>query len=499
MSRELDLAHFLHEYKWEDQAFKGVTALDNVYPQAIQVISAKHSDRGQSRPNNEDFALLFEPNDSYRLEHSGSLYVVADGVGGSRDGEKASQYAAERVVNEYYQQPGGTPGDRLRELLQHIGNDMYDEAAQSGKSRTATTMVAAVVQGGWVTVANVGDSRAYLIHDGQAMQITRDHNQLAELLRMGMLSEAEAQHSNARNTLLRSLGGHRDVEVDIFENILLSPGDIVLLCTDGLSRYLRDDQLPGMLTGGAPDEICTRLIDYANHCGGEDNITVLVAVAYAVDAAVSRRNAPPPMRRVDPLETVRLAQPGKVKSSQTIRRNALAPWKVYTLYGLIALVGIAALVFAGVLIMQTIGKNGRVVLASTATSAVIGIDDTPTAASDAARLPIVTIQPSLAAEAAIAGTPNPASVTPSRAVGEVAACVQKVAPKQTLSLILQGFNLKYDDTATYYYFSTCTSTTCTGPHTQIQTHGSIQVGWFIDIPTDADNCQKNGGLWLKVQ
>ncbi len=235
------------------------------------------TDPGRKRPNNEDAFAYFEPDQPEELGQSGRLYIVADGVGGAAKGEKASLYAAQKVLYEFFNDNTTDLGERLKRAMRQAGNDIYEHTQRSDVPvKMATTMVAASLRNGQLIVANVGDSRAYLIRSGQAEQITRDHTIAGEMLRNGEVDEAGAQQVKGKNKLTRSLGGEPDVHVDIFRDIPLRPGDRILLCSDGLARYALSQDIAQLASEGTPNEIVERCIDYANHEGGADNITVAV-------------------------------------------------------------------------------------------------------------------------------------------------------------------------------------------------------------------------------
>ena len=230
---------------------------------------------GRKRDHNEDFITHFTPPDENDLKLSGSLFIVADGVGGASQGEKASKYAAENVLYEYFNRPEESPQDRLRYLIQDAGNQINSYAEEGERfMRMATTMVAAVILDKKLIVANVGDSRAYLIRDNVANQITKDHSFVAEMVRDGFMTEEEARVSKKKNRITRSLGGERDVRVDIFDDIILAEGDKVLLCSDGFSQYATKETIVALAQNGTPDEIATRMVAHANTQGGSDNISV---------------------------------------------------------------------------------------------------------------------------------------------------------------------------------------------------------------------------------
>ncbi len=244
----------------------------------LKIDSSLLSHPGRKRPNNEDFVTFWVPSNPEVLETSGCIYIVADGVGGASEGERASRFAAENVKHEYYQMEGLEPGERLRRAFLSANNQIFQYAEMGGgQRRMATTMVAAVIVKNQLWVANVGDSRAYLIRDGKANQITHDHNTIGELLKNGMLTDEEAFLSKGKNHLTRSIGGDPQVHVDVFRPLALQSGDQILLCTDGLTRYVRSADLARLTSQGSPEEIVERLVDFANQHGGADNVSVLFA------------------------------------------------------------------------------------------------------------------------------------------------------------------------------------------------------------------------------
>jgi PPM family protein phosphatase len=252
----------------------------------LRIESAALTHPGQERPNNQDFVAFHNPTNQADLESSGRLFIVADGVGGASLGERASQYAAQKVLQEYYLHPDMEPGERLAQFIRQAGNDIYDFAEKSSHlRRMATTMVAAAIRRCTLTVANVGDSRAYLIRDGKAVQITRDHSLVGEMMRNGFMSEEEAMQSKFKNRITRSVGGEKDVRVDIFDEIKIDAGDQILLCSDGLTSYATRADLVYMAQQGKPDEIASRMVDFANQKGGSDNISVvMVAIKQPVSS-----------------------------------------------------------------------------------------------------------------------------------------------------------------------------------------------------------------------
>lgn len=241
---------------------------------------------GRKRTHNEDFIAYFEPVDPLVLQESGDVYIVADGVGGASEGERASQYAAEKVLHDYYCFPELEPGVRLKQAMQQASQEIFDyaESSESNK-RMATTIVAVAIRGGLLNVAHVGDSRAYLLHRGKITQLTRDHSTIGEMVTQGLMTEAEALKSNSKNKLTRSLGAEAEAIVDVQTDITLQPGDRVLLCTDGLTRYALSQKIGELATGGTPEEAVVRMVDFANRQGGADNVSAIVISIESVTEA----------------------------------------------------------------------------------------------------------------------------------------------------------------------------------------------------------------------
>ena len=186
----------------------------------------------------------------------------------------------------------------------------------------ATTMVAAVVVKNRLFVANVGDSRAYLIRNGNVRQITRDHSMVEEWVRDGIMTEEEARVSKKRNQLSRSIGGEPDVSVDIFEDIPLQLGDKILLCTDGLTRYARPEDIKRFCASGQPVDIAKTMVRFANQSGGADNTTVtlieIVEQAKHQKNPDTKDNPRPDLKEWQKAETeypIASNQPGKEKKN----------------------------------------------------------------------------------------------------------------------------------------------------------------------------------------
>lgn len=232
------------------------------------------TDVGKVRAHNEDFMAYHEPRDAEKRARYGCLYVVADGMGGESAGEVASRYAVQKVLHAYYKVDAPSVGEKLRTAFAAANTDIHKYTTDAFKiGRMGTTLVAAVVKDDTLTVANTGDSRAYMIRAGEIRQITEDHSLVARLVAEGIITPEEAKHHPQRSLIFHSIGGKPDVVVDIFEEQLLL-GDHVLLCTDGLTRHVTDEEIGQTITNFQPAEATLRLVELANRRGGRDNISV---------------------------------------------------------------------------------------------------------------------------------------------------------------------------------------------------------------------------------
>lgn len=240
------------------------------------VESGQLSDVGQLRPHNEDYVGFYEPGRPADLETHGRLYVVADGVGGGTAGEVASQYAVKKIIHTYFQDTDDEPAARLRRAIEKANADIFAQnLTPAGQREMTTTVVAAVIRGDELVAANVGDSRAYVVRGETIEQITEDHSLVAEMISDGSITAEEAQTHPYRNVILRSVGAHERVQVDLFSRQIV-PGDILVLCSDGLTGDVSDRELADIARAYPPAEAARRLVALVNERGGNDNITVSV-------------------------------------------------------------------------------------------------------------------------------------------------------------------------------------------------------------------------------
>jgi serine/threonine protein phosphatase PrpC len=248
----------------------------------LHIEAGARTDLGRVRKNNED---------CYSIDSSLQLYVLSDGMGGQAHGEVASKLAVQTILTHCRQGENSraTPifgesspdvSERTNRLASaiHLANRKVFETASSNDEHRGmgATIVAAWIEAQRLSIAHVGDSRAYLLRAGSMDQLTADHSLVAEKVRVGILTPQEADASEMQSVLTRAVGSNSSVEVDTDEQVLLA-GDFVLLCTDGLTRMVTDPEIAStLLTSASAQESAERLVDLANDNGGVDNVSVIV-------------------------------------------------------------------------------------------------------------------------------------------------------------------------------------------------------------------------------
>jgi PPM family protein phosphatase len=233
------------------------------------------SDLGRQRQGNEDNFFVRAP-----------LFVVADGMGGANAGEVASEMAVRSFDPEL---PDGNPAEALVDVIEGANRRIHDRShSDESSSGMGTTVTAAYVSDEEVIVAHVGDSRAYRLRDGELVRLTTDHSLVGELVARGKLTEAQAESHPQRSVITRALGPEAQVKVDV-DIFPARPGDVFLLCSDGLTSMVHEPQLKPLVEGADDLETLGRkLIDAANAAGGRDNITV---VLFRLEAVEPRKGA----------------------------------------------------------------------------------------------------------------------------------------------------------------------------------------------------------------
>ena len=244
---------------------------------AVHYAAAAVTDRGRKRPSNEDAF-------GFSVEHG--VYVVCDGMGGAAAGEIASSLAVAEMMRLLTHRDGSSPPPTDAEQAVAAANQAIFSHAQSSQKLNGmgTTLVALLVEERHAWMLNVGDSRGYRLRnpragDSHLEQITIDHSLVEEQIRLGQMNRLEALSSPLKNVITRALGTQNCVTPDVFE-IETEPGDLFLLCSDGLTRELSDSLIESILRIDAPlDDLCARLVSAANQAGGHDNITCLLVRA----------------------------------------------------------------------------------------------------------------------------------------------------------------------------------------------------------------------------
>jgi protein phosphatase len=230
------------------------------------------------RANNED---------NFGYDSRYGIFVVCDGMGGQAAGEVASKMGVD-ILLEYFRNQSsagesanghnGVSGARSLSNAIQLANRTIFKAGQeqNGRSGMGSTIVAALVRGNSLAIGHVGDSRIYLVRQGAIQQLTQDHSLVMEQVRRGYITLEQAQKSEMQNIILRALGSEEAVEADV-EDLVAVPGDLLLMASDGLTRYVQDEEMLEIVNGpGGLEQACAALVKIAKDRGGEDNITCLL-------------------------------------------------------------------------------------------------------------------------------------------------------------------------------------------------------------------------------
>ncbi len=240
------------------------------------------TDTGIVREMNQDYYFMSET----AVGNLPNLFIVADGMGGHKAGDYASRYSTQRVVASITRNPGDQPVTILKEAIEKANELLVIESKEDeSKAGMGTTIVAAVIEDSQLYVANVGDSRLYVIGD-TIMQITKDHSLVNEMVRMGEIDESQARVHPDKNIITRAIGASEHVEVDFFE-VELSKDDTILLCSDGLTNMVSDEQILEIIKkNDTPQKQVTELVKTANNNGGRDNITAMIVKPFSDEVKI---------------------------------------------------------------------------------------------------------------------------------------------------------------------------------------------------------------------
>jgi protein phosphatase len=242
----------------------------------LEVAALSHI--GLVRQRNEDALGYLEPSDPAVGQAKGSLFLVADGMGGHRGGEIASQLAVETILSIYYAERETDPARAIDRAFKEANRVIIEKSrGDVSLHGMGTTCTALVFRGGEAYLAHVGDSRAYRFRGGNLEQLTEDHSLVGEMVRSGILSDEDARFHPRRNVITRSIGTHEDLLVDLSAKpLILANEDVFVLCSDGLTSLVTESDLRDALGSNAPGKACAALVDLANENGGKDNITVQI-------------------------------------------------------------------------------------------------------------------------------------------------------------------------------------------------------------------------------
>jgi serine/threonine protein phosphatase PrpC len=249
------------------------------------------SEQGPVRPNNEDFIACRCPEEADVRFSKGHLFVIADGVGGSMAGEVASREAADMLLRLYY--TSSRQGAKaLQEAFQQANLHVYDLSQSVPEyRRMQTTLSAIALIGRQAFIGHVGDTRIYQVRRQKIQQLTWDHSEVAELLRMQIITPEEARHHHRRNIITRSIGSALLLQPD-FRTIEVEIGDIFVLCTDGLWEPVTEQEIAAAVAANPPSAACRMLIDLAIERKTTDNLSVQVVKVVEWEEDTTRTASP---------------------------------------------------------------------------------------------------------------------------------------------------------------------------------------------------------------
>lgn len=243
--------------------------------EVTKVKAVFRTDRGRIRTNNEDNGGTFVNRDGHRLA------IVADGMGGHLAGDVASEMTVSQLQVLWQESEGIETPDQaevwLRTHILQVNKALYDHSINNFECEgMGTTIEAVIATNLFTTIAHVGDSRCYILNDVGFQQLTEDHTLVNELVRTGQITKEDAEHHPRKNVILRALGTEQDVKIDI-KTIMFEEGDFLLLCSDGLSNKVNNEEMAFILKNDdSLDQKALMLINMANDNGGEDNITLII-------------------------------------------------------------------------------------------------------------------------------------------------------------------------------------------------------------------------------
>ncbi len=259
------------------------------------------SDVGLRRANNQDSMAVVLASSAEKLERRGHLFIVADGMGAHAAGELASKLATDVIAQTYHKLVEPPPPDALRAAIRDANDRIHQRGMANEEFKgMGTTVTALVVVPDGAILAQVGDSRGYRLRGNRIEQLTFDHSLVWEMRAAGQIPEDDVPSYIPRNIITRSLGPNAEVEIDLEGPFPLQVGDTFLLCSDGLSGQVRDDEIGKILACMSPDQAVRALVDLANLRGGPDNITVVVVRIIGPQTADGAKEPAPAVPRPQP-------------------------------------------------------------------------------------------------------------------------------------------------------------------------------------------------------
>ncbi|MGB0388266.1 MAG: Stp1/IreP family PP2C-type Ser/Thr phosphatase [Ardenticatenaceae bacterium] len=321
----------------------------------VSVTTCSLADTGHRRSQQEDSLgyVNIPLGEKTVALHRGHLYVVADGVGGAKGGEIASSIAVQTIIENYYTVPGSSVESTLKNAILRAHEQIRAESQKHDLHKMRTTVVCAVIRGANLTVAHLGDSRAYVLREGELIRLTSDHSVVQELIDTQELSKEEASYHPEKHVITRALGSFATIEVEV-SSFAISPGDRLLLCSDGLHDELSEEEMQRLLaTDGNSTAICTALVEQANLAGGKDNIGVIVTDVDGIDSAPGFRAYPhlPPTQfgRIKPFSHMKLAY--LEAESEEVAKQPPSWWQRQQPNWVLA---VTTIIFVTMLILQTL-------------------------------------------------------------------------------------------------------------------------------------------------
>jgi len=259
----------------------------------MDVTYAQLSVAGPVRPKNEDSVGFWQPEDAEEQRSRGAIALLADGVGGQGSGEVASRLAVEAALQKFKDaRPGTSPAQVLRAIFSAANTAVYDAGMQNrGQGRMATTLTVALFRNNEISIGHVGDCRAYLVQGGQIKRLTTDHSYVALQLKLGLITEQEAVHSEMKNLLTRSVGRDLTIQPDSY-NVQVNGNDCFVQCCDGIHGAVFEGEILAIAGRLPPDEACRELVALAERRGADDNLSVQVVRIDRVEQMIYYRGAP---------------------------------------------------------------------------------------------------------------------------------------------------------------------------------------------------------------